>query len=286
MSGIQRNINAAMKDRHADQARELRKAPPTQWDNVAAWYDELVGEEGSEFHKRIVLPGAVRLLAVKAGDRVLDVACGQGVLCRILHKGGVEPTGVDASRQLIHLARERSDPAIRFIAGDARDLSFLPEGHFTAAACILAIQNIHPLPPMFEGVRRVLADGGRLVIAMNHPCFRSPKATSWGWDEKAGVQYRRVDRYLLPRKEPIITHPGSDPTHYTWTFHRPLQDYVKCLARAGFVIDAMEEWPSHKSSEPGPRAKAENTARKEIPMFLAMRAVKVAGGIPPACGER
>jgi hypothetical protein len=36
----------------------------------------------------------------------------------------------------------------------------------------------------------------------------------------------------------------------------------------------MEEWPSHKQSTSGPRAPAENTARKEIPMFLALRAVK------------
>ena len=40
------------------------------------------------------------------------------------------------------------------------------------------------------------------------------------------------------------------------------------------LVDAMEEWPSHKVSTSGPRAPAENVARKEIPMFLALRAVK------------
>jgi hypothetical protein len=114
----------------------------------------------------------------------------------------------------------------------------------------------------------------RLVIVMMHPCFRGSKHTSWGWDQQAAVQYRRVDRYLLPRKEPIVTHPGSDPTHYTWTFHRPLESYVKALRSAGLLLDALEEWPSHKASQPGPRAAAENAARKEIPLFLALRAVK------------
>jgi hypothetical protein len=43
----------------------------------------------------------------------------------------------------------------------------------------------------------------------------------------------------------------------------------------------MEEWPSHKTSTSGPRAAAENTARKEIPMFMAIRAVRVSmTGIP------
>jgi len=77
-----------------------------------------------------------------------------------------------------------------------------------------------------------------------------------------------------PRKHPIITNPGLDKTRHTWTYHRPLQTYIKALAKAGFLIDALEEWPSHKKSQPGPRAQAENSAREEIPMFLAIRAVK------------
>ena len=160
------------------------------------------------------------------------------------------------------------------MVGDARDLKFLPAACFAAAACVLAIQNIHPIQPMLNSVARVIRRGGRLVLVMMHPCFRGPKETSWGWDEKQKVQYRRVDRYLLPRKSPIVTHPGKNPDAYTWTFHKPLELYVRSLRNAGLLVDALEEWPSHKTSEPGPRSAAENTARKEIPMFLALRAVK------------
>jgi hypothetical protein len=109
---------------------------------------------------------------------------------------------------------------------------------------------------------------------MMHPHFRGPKETSWGWDEKQKVQYRRVDRYLLPRKTPIVTNPGKSADIYTWSFHKPLEAYVKVAAKAGMMIDALEEWPSHKNSTSGPRAAAENMARKEIPMFLALRAIK------------
>jgi hypothetical protein len=130
------------------------------------------------------------------------------------------------------------------------------------------------VPPVFESVNRVLTPGGRLVLVMMHPCFRGPKFTKWGWDEKEGVQFRRVDRYLLPRKEPIITHPGQKTGEYTWTFHRPMQFYIRTLRGAGLLTDAMEEWTSHKKSTSGPRAAAENLTRSEIPMFLALRAVK------------
>jgi ubiquinone/menaquinone biosynthesis C-methylase UbiE len=262
--------------------RTAAKSPATDWGDVAAWYDQLVGESGSEFHREVVLPGVMRLLAAKPGERAIDIACGQGVLCRILHQRGIEVTGIDAADELIRVAHERGPAAIRYQVGDARDLAFLPEKTWSAAACVLAIQNIHPIQPVFQSVRRILQPGGRLVIVMMHPSFRGPKETSWGWDEKNKIQYRRVDRYLLPRKSPIVTHPGKDPGAFTWTFHKPLEAYVKALRNAGLLIDALEEWPSHKISTSGPRAPAENAARKEIPMFLALRAVNVSGNVLPS----
>jgi ubiquinone/menaquinone biosynthesis C-methylase UbiE len=193
----------------------------------------------------------------------------------MLRDRGAEVTGIDAAEPLIAAARERGPQDIRYETADARDLSFLPEFTFDAAACLLAIQNIHPIQPVCEGVARILKPLGRFVIVMMHPCFRGPKETSWGWDEQKQVQFRRVDRYLLPRKSPIVAHPGKSPDLYTWTFHKPIETYVKSLRNAGLLIDAIEEWPSHKTSTSGPRAAAENVARKEIPMFMAIRAVKV-----------
>jgi 2-polyprenyl-3-methyl-5-hydroxy-6-metoxy-1,4-benzoquinol methylase len=81
---------------------------PTHWGKVAEWYDQLVGEEGSEFHRDVIFPGVLRLLAVQPGEAILDVACGQGVFCRLLSQHGAKATGVDASPELIKLARERN----------------------------------------------------------------------------------------------------------------------------------------------------------------------------------
>ena len=247
----------------------------TDWHGVHEWYDRLVGDAGSEFHQHVVIPGVMRLLAPRPRETIIDIACGQGVLCRALAERGVEMTGVDAAPGLIRAARERGPASIRYHMGDARELAVFPPDRFDAAACVLAIQNIHPIQPVCEGVARLLKPSGKFVIVMMHPAFRGPKETSWGWDQAANVQFRRVDRYLLPRKTPITTHPGSAPDVYTWSFHKPLEAYVKALRNAELLIDALEEWASHKTSEAGPRAAAENAARKEIPMFLALRAVKV-----------
>ena len=133
-----------------------KKPLKTDWGEVADWYDQLVGESGSEYHREVVLPGVLRLLALQAGREAIDIACGQGVLCRILHERGVEVTGVDAADELIRAARRARRPRRSAIdVADARDLTFLPPDHFDAAACVLAIQNIHPIAPVFDGVSRV-----------------------------------------------------------------------------------------------------------------------------------
>jgi ubiquinone/menaquinone biosynthesis C-methylase UbiE len=264
-------------------AKKTPSAAPTDWGDVADWYDQLVGDSGSEYHREVVLPGTLRMLSPKPGDHVLDLACGQGVLCRLLGAKGIETTGVDAAAELIRLARARQPtegaPA-HFHVADAREIGFLPADHFSLCACVLAIQNMHPLGPVFTGVSRVLKPGGRFVFVLMHPCFRGPKETSWGWDDKAKIQFRRTDRYLLPRKTPIVTHPGrtagKGAGEYTWSFHKPIESYVKSLRNAGMLVDAIEEWAGHKKSTSGPRAAAENVAREEIPMFMAIRAVKVA----------
>lgn len=274
-----RNLNSKRNQRPPRRAAQA--GPRTDWGEVADWYDQLVGESGSEYHRQVVIPGTLRLLALQPGESAIDIACGQGVLCRALNERGVQVTGVDAAAELIAAARQRSGDAIRYVVGDARNLSFLPAGRFTAAACVLAIQNIHPIAPVFANVARILMPGGRFVLVFMHPAFRGAQETSWGWDEQGKVQYRRVDRYLTPRKTPIVTHPGSAPDQYTWTFHKPIGEYVRALRNAGLLVDSLEEWPSHKTSGPGPRAAAENLARKEVPMFMAIRAVKVAGAEEP-----
>ena len=46
--------------------------PRTDWGGVADWYDQLVGEAGSEYHRKVVLPGTVRLLADGTARLIFD----------------------------------------------------------------------------------------------------------------------------------------------------------------------------------------------------------------------
>ena len=249
-------------------------APNTSWEDSASWYDEHMGQEGGFFQQEVVFPGVLKLLDDVRGKKILDVACGQGALCRILEERRAQVVGAELSESLLDIARKRGPRHIRYVRADAKDLSSLKGDAFDAITCILAIQNINDIRPVFKNAAGLLKPGGQFVMVMNHPAFRIPRQTGWGWDDERKLQYRRIDRYQSELKIPIQTHPGSAPSEITWTFHRSLQDYVRALVESGFVVDALEEWISPRESQPGPRARAENLAREEFPMFLAIRAVR------------
>jgi ubiquinone/menaquinone biosynthesis C-methylase UbiE len=253
--------------------KPVAKKPSAVWDQAAQWYDALVGLKGSEYQKAIIFPGASQLMDLKKGDAVLDLACGQGVYSRYLSQRKMRVTGLDTSEEMIRFARSRSDSSIRFEQGDAQDPQALQGKTFDAVVCLLALQNIESLPPVMHNVKRWLKPGGRFVMVATHPCFRIPRQTHWGWDEQKKIQYRRVDLYGTESAIPILTPPFVQAKSFTVTYHRPLQSYFQALAEAGLCVDGLEEWTSHKISEPGKRSKAENRARQEIPLFMALRAV-------------
>jgi SAM-dependent methyltransferase len=276
---------------------------PGGWDHVAGWYEGLVAGKRSDFHENVVLPGMLRLLEPRPGRRVLDIACGEGALCRRLAQLGAACTGVDASGQLVQAAiklaaRIPAQNRPRFAVGDARHLGAVGElakarESFDAASCVLALMNMDPFEPALHGAAAMLKPGGLFVAVVLHPAFRAPGQTAWGWDADAADapaapaatpavrQYRRVDAYLSIASRAIVMNPAQaaegKPAVTTVTWHRPIEVYVHAFAAAGMLIDALEEWPSHRVSQPGPRAAEEDRARREIPMFLAMRARKVAG---------
>jgi len=247
----------------------------TSWDQVATWYDGWVGDRGSDYHRALAIPAVMDLLEPRRGEQILDVGGGQGVLAPYLAEAGAEATVVDASARLIATARRRHGRDGRFLVGDARTLpavAGLDPASFDAAVFMLSIQDMDPLDSVLRGVAWALRPNGRVVILMTHPAFRQPRHSGWGFDEGRKLQYRRVDSYLTPMAVPMKSLGGGRPTR---SFHRPIGDYVNALADAGFVVDAMRELPDlppHR--RPGKAARADERAQAEIPIFLALRAIR------------
>lgn len=238
----------------------------TSWESSHRWYDAIVGEKGHYYHLQTVLPNSLRMLQLKPKDSLLDLGCGQGVFGRALPKD-IAYVGVDAASSLIQSAKKQSRHPF-YVSDITKPLS-IKEGPFSHATFILVLQNLEHPQSAFQNAANHLKPGGKLLIVMNHPCFRIPRQSSWGIDEPKKLQYRRVDLYMSSLKIPIQTNPGLKDSPSTLSFHHPLSFYFQALSKAGFLIETVEEWISDKKSTGG-RAAMENRSRKEFPLFLAL----------------
>lgn len=148
-------------------------------DHAAAVYDLLeplflLGKQ-AEYDSHII-----RLLNPGPADRVLDLGCGTGVLCRRI-ADLLDPTtggmavGIDAAGKMIRVARKkRGGPTCRFEAMAAENLAF-EDRSFDAVVSSLFFHHV-PLDLKARALAeayRVLKPGGRLIIADMHT------PTSW-----------------------------------------------------------------------------------------------------------
>ena len=102
---------------------------------------------------------AIASLSLDHGDRVLDLACGTGDLCRALERQGARVTGVDFSIGMLRAARTHA-PLVR---ADALRMPF-PDGAFDALTCGFALRNFASLQPAFAECARVLRPGARVAL--------------------------------------------------------------------------------------------------------------------------
>ncbi|HWZ89806.1 MAG TPA: class I SAM-dependent methyltransferase, partial [Polyangiaceae bacterium] len=99
-------------------------------------------------------------------DRVLDVACGTGILGRLLRERLGAPkrsVGVDINPAMIGLAQKLS-PDIDYRAGDATELGFAA-AEFDLVLCQHGLMFFPDRVKALREMRRVLTDGGRLGLS-------------------------------------------------------------------------------------------------------------------------
>ena len=174
-----------------------------------------------------------RLLA--AGDRVLDVGCGEG---RHTHGSALETVsvvGLDADRDRLRSARDGFEAAVAdaaatnpsFLQGDAYDLPF-PDGAFDVVICSEVLEHLEAVERAVAELDRVLAPGGTLAVSVPRP---GPERVCWALSE----EYHQVEGGHVRVFEPAaltdtIEGRGLDhvDTDYAHAFHAPYW-WLKCL---------------------------------------------------------
>ncbi|MCR5583530.1 MAG: class I SAM-dependent methyltransferase [Eggerthellaceae bacterium] len=136
--------------------------------DVAAFFDERAENWDTMEHstKSRVQGAVLALVGIGKGSRVLDVACGTGVMTpHYLQAGVASVLGVDLSEKMIAVARGKfaNEPTTSFVAGDVNDL---PESDpFDAVVIYNAYPHFMDKDALVEKTYKLLKPGGRFVVA-------------------------------------------------------------------------------------------------------------------------
>lgn len=145
------------------------------------WAEAGRGEEMEEHHRPIVLP-TLALMELRGPEKILDLGCGSGWLCRLLASELAEAqvVGVDVSDEMIRRAREASSrfTNLAFQVGGAERIP-AQDNFFTK---VISVESAYYWPDPARGlgeIFRVLAPGGSAWILINY--YRdNPHCHQWG----------------------------------------------------------------------------------------------------------
>ena len=218
------------------------------WDQNAEFWDLRMGE-GNDFVELLIWPSVEKLLDLQSGERVLDIACGNGLTSRRMAARGARVVAVDFSKQMIERARSHNtDTAvIDYLILDATnydELIALGERSFDAALCNMALFDMAEIVPLMRSLATVIRSGGRFVFSVIHPCFNNPSTVQMAEmedrDGEITTTYSiKVRGYMSDATRPGVAIPGQPVAHPY--FHRPLSRLLEPAFKAGMLLDALEE---------------------------------------------
>lgn len=219
------------------------------WNRNAEFWDEHMGE-GNDFVNLLEWPAIERLLAIKPGETVLDVACGNGLTSRRLAALGAKVVAFDFAEDMIAATRRRSNnnpQAIEYRLLDATNenaLLSLGTNRYDAALCNMALMDMADIQPLMRCLVKLLRPGGRFVFSVMHPCFNAARmehiAEMEDRDGFGVTTYAvKISQYLTPSIEHGIALNGQ-PEKQLY-FFRPLHVMLGTCFEAGLVLDGLEE---------------------------------------------
>ena len=237
------------------------------WDALAPYWDEQM-EAGNTWQRTLIAPAVERLLTLRHGERVLELACGNGEFARRMTELGGSVIATDFSEPMLERARARGGD-IDYRQLDATDreaiLGLAADGPFDAVVSNMAIMDMTDIEPMAEAVGSLVGPQGRLVVSTLHPSFNSGDAVRIT-EETQDASGRVVRTHSIKRTSYITPTTGKgvaleDQPVTQWYFDRPLQDVVAPFFDHGWVMDGLLE----------PVLKAPDPPFDELPGVIAFR---------------
>jgi SAM-dependent methyltransferase len=202
-----------------------------RYDEFSEWYEEWIGG------KPPLIAEQPDLLPAVTGERVLDIACGQGRMSRYLARLGAEVTGVDISAAMLGKARATGPEDIAYVCADVSGEPGWWDGRlFDGCTCELALMDIDDLAGTLSTVAAVLREGGWFVASIVHPCFPGSERGQSSWPPGEG--YDREGWWSSP------DHSAEGVRIRVGATHRKLSTFLNGLRDAGLEAECFVEPPA------------------------------------------
>ena len=229
-------------------------------------------------------PAFLAMLPPVAGQRGLDIGCGEGANTRELARRGARMTALDISTTFLRhaAAAEQEDQlGIGFVRADAACLPFADAG-FDFATAFMSLMDMPDQAPVLAEIVRVLRPGGFLQFSILHPCFVPPhrrvlRETEAGVTRVRAIEVGgyfdtidgRIDRWWfgpVAPEERARVPPFQEPR-----FHRTLSTWLNLVIGAGLVLEQLGE---PRADDEAVRADPAVADTLVAPLFLHVRACK------------
>jgi ubiquinone/menaquinone biosynthesis C-methylase UbiE len=176
------------------------------------------------FRNRTVLERMAALVAACPGQRVLDLACGPGIVAEVVAPFASELVGVDLTPAMVRLAEQRfTDSGLtngRFLVAQAEQLPFADDS-FAVVVTRLSLHHFPDVQQVLAELRRVMAAHGTLIVA-DVISVEDPGAA----DLHNALEQLR------------------DPSHVRMLSRTT---FLNELEKAGFSIQSEESWEQQRS---------------------------------------
>ncbi len=155
--------------------------------------------------------------------RSLDLGCGTGVLCEILHRNGIETRGMDFSENMIAIARENA-PHIPYEVADM--VTYRPEGTFDLVTCtgdaLNHIIDLSNVAQIFKNVHGYLNEGGCFIFdILNESEVSTGEAFDLDFSETVKAQFE-----MLRSEDGIVTLKTTVYENGVLTFEERIEETI------------------------------------------------------------